>query len=172
MTTPTWPAYGTIAEGTLYWSKHGSPTEWTNATDDARRLAMLEASEYLDASYRWIGDGPLDRAAQVRLWPRQYAYVTEGRRTYLVEGVPQAVKDATYILAVQRLRGVALLPDLTADQISGNVTSISQQVGGLRESVSYQEGTARRTNAPSFRMVTQMLRAAGLIQTGYRRTYP
>ncbi len=97
--------------------------DWDAATDEAKEAALLEATAYLDATYRW--PGTLADLNQPLGWPRSGAYDREGRP---LTGVPAPVASAT--IEAARLA-------LSAPLLGGNAASepvlIRKRVEGVIE---------------------------------------
>ncbi|MBP8812322.1 MAG: hypothetical protein KBE25_00645 [Laribacter sp.] len=114
-------SYVTLAEADAYHAKRGEAA-WAAAADTAREAALIKATAYLDASYRFDGDPLSD--TQALAWPRTVA-----------ADIPQRVKDAQCELAIRAL-SADLMPDsdgrvVTAKSI-GPIKTEFAQVGGAR----------------------------------------
>lgn len=95
-------SYGTRAEADTYHTARGNTT-WTG-TDGAKDIALLRASEYIDATFRtsFAGLKYGDRSEQVREWPRSEAVDING--DYIDHtSVPLEVEYATYEAALREL---------------------------------------------------------------------
>jgi len=124
-------SYLSTADADTYWNDRVNATSpdgsvWTDATQDDKQGALIEASQYLDATYAWVWNnpprwtgwinplGPLDAYTPLKNgdqgleWPRNAAY---DEQTYVLQqGVPQKVKDATAEMALVALDGTLLAP--------------------------------------------------------------
>lgn len=160
----TWGYYGTLTEHNDYWASHGDPATWTGASDDAKTAALVTATEYLDARYARLWKGYRATETQVLDWPRTGVY---DRSFYSVSSttVPQAIKDCISILAVKVLGGTDLMPDVAAGDVSSfAITGKEEQVGPIRESTTYAEGSASVSHLPRITKVEHLLRASGLLK--------
>lgn len=118
-------SYASVAETDTYFSNLGN-TAWTGTTA-TKEAALRKATQYLDATYNWIGY--IYITTQTLGWPRTSVFDREGRD--LKESVPLRVKRATYELALASLSG-----DLI--QISDSSKYVkSEQVGSL--AVTYRD---------------------------------
>lgn len=123
-------AYNDVAGVELYMADRG--LSWSGSPTTAQKeAAIIKATDYIDATYRFIGNRA--SSSQALAWPRAQA-------TDVVEGVdiatnivPPAVIRATSELAVKVQTGTELLPDMDR---GGMINSAS--VGPV--SVSYQNG--------------------------------
>lgn len=89
-------SYVTLAEANAYHADRNN-TAWTG-TDSVKQGALVRATDYIDQVYagRWIGD-PLNDV-QALAWPRDEA------------GIPEKLKQAVCILALETIGGTALNP--------------------------------------------------------------
>lgn len=93
--------YGTTAGADAYHTARGNST-WTGL-DAVKEVALLRASEYLDARYESLFSGfPVDRRAQVRSWPRSDAFDIYDDAIPADE-IPVEVEHATYEFALIEL---------------------------------------------------------------------
>lgn len=104
--------YSTLILADAYHLARGNTT-WTGA-DALKNEALLRGSEYIDQAYRSSFPGyKVGERAQLREWPRNDAYDTEGNYLDPAE-VPSEVFNATYEAALRELVSPgALLPDFT-----------------------------------------------------------
>lgn len=140
--------YMTVAESDCYWSDRNDAA-WAQADPLDKVKALLEATQYLDGQYDWIGS--IASESQTLGWPRFGAIDHEGRR---LTDIPRKVKDACAELAQEALAG-RLLP--AAER--GGMTK-REKVGPLE--VAYQDGAAARKTYP---FVDRLLR--GLVRGGF-----
>jgi hypothetical protein len=117
-------------------------TDWAAATDDAKEIAILSATIYLDASYSW--KGAIAAETQALAWPREGVRDREGRE---ITGVPQRIKDACCELARMNITA-ALVTSRTEAEIA------SVQAGSV--SVTYARGN-RVSEAERFAWVDRLL---------------
>lgn len=95
--------YISVADADAYWLARGNAT-WAAATDAVKEKALLEATQYIDGTYNFIGY--VDDYNQTLAWPRDAAEILEGnfRGVYIEDDViPRQVKDATCELALEAL---------------------------------------------------------------------
>lgn len=120
-------SYASIADADTYFADRGTGT-WTGS-DAVKEGALIRATAYIDATYRFVGI-IVDRT-QALAWPRYEAYDREGR---ILSGVPAAVIGATCELALY-----ALSKPLTT-VVTGQERIKSVQAG--RAGVTFQDGAA------------------------------
>ena len=94
--------YITVSACDTYHSDRGNTT-WTG-TNDEKTIAIKKATEYLDATYTWIG--VIKKDTQALGWPRDFAYDKDGRS--LANIVPQGVERACAELALKALHSTLL----------------------------------------------------------------
>ena len=93
--------YGTVTAADSYHLARGN-SAWTGA-DAVKEIALLRASEYLDARYESMFSGwPVNRRDQVRNWPRSNAFDIYDDAIPDDE-IPVEVEYATYELALVEL---------------------------------------------------------------------
>lgn len=99
-------SYITVAQADSYWSARNNST-WAGATTADKEKALIEATQYIDNSFSFIGvHGTLDLDTQPLAWPRDGVVIRSGTFKYVdIENdvVPQAVKDAQAELALEAL---------------------------------------------------------------------
>jgi len=99
-------SFVTVAEGDTYCDARLNASAWTDAEDDDKAKAVIEATRELSAKM-WVGSK--STTAQALAWPRAYATDPDaawaGWGYYDSNIVPQRVKDATCELALQFLIG-------------------------------------------------------------------
>ena len=100
--------YVSAAEADAYFSAR-EVDAWTGSIA-VKESAILVATEYMEATYTWIGR--ITRDAQALGWPREYLYDKDGRS--LSNTVPTAVKRASFELALKAITSTLLL-DTTRD---------------------------------------------------------
>ena len=116
-----------------------------------KEKALIEAAAYLQATYRWVGEKATQ--AQAMDWPRVNALDGDG---FAIASniVPQKVKDAQALLALEALAG-DLLP---AEARGGAVKLKRERVDVVEEETEYFEGAP---GGKAYRLVDRLL--AGLI---------
>ena len=126
---------------------------WTDAELTAKEKALLDASQYLDATYRWVGARKTQ--AQGLGWPRSVA--RDGDGFSIADGiVPRKVKEAAFELAL-----VALTADLLAPlERGGAIKRKLEKVDVIEEETEYQDGAPAHRTYP---LVDRML--AGLYES-------
>lgn len=96
-------SYLSVADADSYWSARNNST-WSGASTAAKEKALIEATQYIDGSYDFVG--VMTDLDQTLAWPRAGAYITSGPfkgRSYDSDEIPQCVKDACAELAFQAL---------------------------------------------------------------------
>lgn len=115
----------------------------------AKQRALMQASRFLNLNYRWpVGAGPLT-TTQGMGWPRAEVY--DPNTGLLVQGVPQAVKEAVVILAGKIAAGVSLFADVAA---GGTQQVKREKVNGIE--VEYFQGNGAASPV-FFGEVTQLM---------------
>lgn len=147
-------SYADVAAVRAYWSDRG--VDLSAKTDAELASALVKATDYLDARYRWVGY-QLHRL-QGTQWPR-------GGVTSFLRGIPPALTNATCMLA-QRALSKALLPDPTRDASGQRVESKLTEVGPIKTQVKFSPANSPRDLAPEYPEVTLMLQAAGMVGSG------
>ena len=94
-------SYISLADADTYFTNHGSPSEWADATDAAQEAALRYAVQWIDSSFSWKGEIVDDD--QVLDWPRAGVYDDE-RRLVASTSIPQRVKDAQCEAALEHLK--------------------------------------------------------------------
>ena len=117
-------------------------TDWAAATDEAKEIAMLSATIYLDASYSW--KGVIDTDEQALAWPRTGVKDREGRT---ITGVPSRLKDACCELARQNITAA-----LVTSRTEGEVQSLT--AGSV--SITYARGS-RVSEGERFAWIDRLL---------------
>lgn len=159
ITVTTYPdlqanGYVSLAEARAYWAAR-LRTHPSTSDDDAVAAAVIKATQYLDTRFRFVGYRK-DKG-QLREWPRDDAYDDRGDS---VDGVPQAVKDATCEYAFRAL-STELMADPTRDDSGRVVVSKDEKVGPISESVEYSEFAG--FEMPSYPAADRLLTQRGLV---------
>lgn len=127
---------------------------WAALTAQAKREAIVRATDYLERRYghRWIGRK--GSAEQGLHFPARDAYLVEhGGEPRPVTGVPESLRKAVAELALRAARG-----PLEQDQPGGAVASESRSGGGLARSVTYARPGAPPVYSAAERWITALLR--------------
>jgi len=106
-------SYLSVSDADTYWSNRADTT-WSAATDPAKEAALRKATEYLDATFRWIG--VIATTTQALGWPRLAAYDHEDRQ--LDNQVPKLVENAVAELALEALSAELLVTVSRNDRAS------------------------------------------------------
>jgi hypothetical protein len=95
-TNPLANSYVSLAEANAYHTDRNNAA-WTG-TDAVKEAALVRATDYLDQTYagRWKGEPLTD--TQALAWPRE------------VEGIPEKLKQACCLLALETIGGASLNP--------------------------------------------------------------
>jgi hypothetical protein len=192
-------AYIDTAYLTKYHTSRGNALP-ANATTAAMQAAIVQATDYIDAKYRFagikllqsIGNAVLDaNTTFLEAWLTPYAlngvsYLTPSTSTQstqwprqgvidlsgnTVNGIPEAVKRACAELAIRVLSGVSLQPDYSsAIAGGGGVVSSVTKKVGPLETVTAYDTKFGLGFFASFPVVDRMLRSAGLLVSSGNRT--
>jgi len=95
--------YLTIAAADAYWAARSNAT-WAAATDAVKEKALIEATQYLDGAYSFIGY--LADYEQLLAWPRSDVEVLSGNfrgAYYSSTTIPPQIENATAELALEAL---------------------------------------------------------------------
>lgn len=141
-------SYISVADADSYWADRGTPTEWTAATATDKEQALVKATDYIDAHYRWIS-GTIGSTDQALAWPRDNAVDRHGRY-FDSDEVPGEIEAAVCELAQKVLEGDTLITD-----VEDRVTR--EKVGPIE--TEYADGGS--TGQTSYSFVDQIL--AGLV---------
>lgn len=97
--SPTANAYTTVSDADDYITLHEDDIErWMDLDEERKEILIIRATKFLDTMLRW--QGAILEKTQALAWPREKFKDNEGRE---VEGIPQAIKDATASLAFTSL---------------------------------------------------------------------
>jgi hypothetical protein len=143
-------AYVSIEDADAYWTERGD-TVWSAASEAAKEVAIILATQYMDACYKWVGR--IEDEEQLLGWPRLYAYDGEGRT---LEDTPQKVADACCELAKIALNG-PLVPSGSAERIK------REKIGNIE--VEYADSGATGAYA-GYDTATILLRGIGSFKNG------
>lgn len=143
-------AYAAIATLSTYHAKYTAGTDWADATSTAQELAIVQATQALDAWFGGTWRGRRKVETQALDWPRSGARDDDG---YLVDAdsLPVALVNATAVLALKALTAT-LVPDVTEPSA---ITSESKSVGPISKSVTYAGAKAL---APHYSLAMSLLR--------------
>jgi len=96
-------SYLNVSDANAYWLARNNST-WASASDAEKEKALIEATQFLDGAYSFIGTHPED--TQLLAWPRKYAYVNRGNLKgvkYASDTVPPQITNACAELALEAL---------------------------------------------------------------------
>jgi hypothetical protein len=149
-------AYTDHAVVRAYWLDRG--VDLSARTDDEMRAAIVNATTYLDARYRFVG---------YQLYRLQGTQFPRGGVTSFQRGLPAALIAACCMLASRAL-AKTLMPDPTFDPSGQTVQESTKKVGPIEVSLKYAEshGGSPAASTPQYPEVTLTLQAAGLIGSG------
>jgi len=145
-------AYADLASADGWFAARGR-TGWSAAAAAARHAALIRAADWLDGQFSFRGQ-PAD-AAQPRAWPR----VGVGGGAVLADGLPLAVRQAYFELALALLEGDAAAARLVG--LQGEVKR--ERIGGIAveyEAAGRSGGQIKALLAPYLRtgMATRVAR--------------
>lgn len=116
-------SYISVAEADTYWTNHGDPASWTDATTIQKEVALRYATSWIDVNYKWRST--LLEEAQVLDWPRGL-FVDDDCRTRGGTTIPQELKDAEAEMALFQIDGNLHLS-------STNTNLISREIGKSKD---------------------------------------
>lgn len=148
--------YVTVVEFKAYHDDRGN--DYSGNSDTVISKAIVRATDYLDKRFKFVGER--GRVEQRTSWPRIDAEDSDGICRF---GIPSEVKEATAEYALRALDG-ALAPDPARDATGQVVTSKSESVGPISESVSYGAGGA--FVMPAYPAADRLLTVPGLTVSG------
>jgi len=155
-------AYVTIAFVDAYHELRAS-AEWLNATVAQKVAAIVQATDYVDTRWSFVGSRADDE--QVLEWPRLNA---EDRNGFEQEdNVPLVVQQTVAEYALRALSG-DLLPDPEPDENGKFITLKREKVGPLEEETRYSETVGKRYIKP-YPKADRRLAQSGLVFTGGQR---
>lgn len=139
-------------------------SEWQSLETERKESALICATDYVDATFRWNGNKKT--AEQALRFPRINLFDYEG---CLVEGIPTALKQAVCECAFILSQGTELFQ---VESENGNV--VSETIGSL--SFTY-DSKAKDTNKSLYNSVNAKLRGlysdranGGILSARVRRT--
>lgn len=94
-------SYIALADASTYFTNHGSPSEWADATDAVREAALRYATQWIDANFSWKGE--IVDSDQVLDWPRAGVFDDENRLISSTS-IPRLLKDAQCEAALEHLK--------------------------------------------------------------------
>lgn len=94
--------YYSVANADTYWAARTNTT-WSSATTAQKEKALIEATQYIDGAYDFIGTQNPDK---VLAWPRYDVYIQQGNFagvSYDSDTIPPQVEKACAELALEAL---------------------------------------------------------------------
>lgn len=94
--------YLSVSDADAYWSARNNTT-WSAATTAAKEKALIEATQYIDGAFSFIGTQNIDN---LLAWPRYDVFIRTGNfagLSYDSTTIPPQVKNACAELALQAL---------------------------------------------------------------------
>lgn len=149
--------YITVAFFKSYHDDRG--VSYSPLTDDQIAQRIVLGSDFLDQ--RWRYKGTRLEVNQTTEFPRESLYDSEGN---LVEGIPQAVKEATAEYAIR----TALFQDAPAPVGGGAVKRERLKLDVLETETEYTEGYAGTAVFPAFPKPDLILKRAGFVVNSTR----
>lgn len=123
-----------LADALQIIENYGASTDWTDATDDEKKMAIREATRYLNINYIWAGyKVDEDQTCQ---WPR-YSMTDEDGYDIDADIVHKQVKEACTHLALRYIQGDVLIPDFDDE---AKVKKTKDVVGPITEEREYVVG--------------------------------
>lgn len=93
-------SYATLAEGNTYHDARLHSSDWTDATDDTRTVALIMATRLLDAMLEWV-EYPTNPGVQALEWPRTGVIARDQLTVIDPDVIPEELKNATAEFARQ-----------------------------------------------------------------------
>jgi len=148
-------AYGTASAFYAYHLERGASAAYD--VEQVERAIVL-ATDYVDARFFYKGRN-LNGRDQPTQWPRVNAYDAQG---YLVQGIPNEIKEATFEYALRSLSS-ELNPDPDTTELGRQVKEKTEKLGDFSEKTSYYTTPA---TFPKYPTADRKITAAGLNQSG------
>jgi len=123
-------------------------------TDETIQSALIEASDYIDRRYVYVGYRTRGRA-QAMEWPRSSA-IDVGDNLIDANSIPYEIAFSCAELALTAT-AAALIPNIEFDPSGGFVTEQTDTVGTVRHSVKYSTTRGRKA-FPSYGSADSLLR--------------
>lgn len=105
-------SYLSEADADTYHTDHGNPTAWSGATSAVKEEALRLATQYLDNVYGQRWRGVRIEELMALQWPRSSVVDYDGFNL-LTTALPQKLQDATAEMALKKVNGDTLLPDVS-----------------------------------------------------------
>ncbi len=153
-------SYASLAEADAYIeSKLGSSAwgTWSTKSESDRIVALIQATQYLDAQYDGQWRGSRANETQALAWPRASVEDDDG---YAVDDdvVPQKLKDACCEMAYRSAAGDSLLGVVTQP---GSVTQESKTIGPITVAKTYAGGKPHGYLYPKIPLILKSLISVG-----------
>lgn len=129
-------SYVSVADADTYHAAHSGSSDWSGADTADKEKALRLGTQWLDARYRERWRGTRYSGTQALDWPR-YSVVIDD---YILDPseLPQQLLDAACELALKKIEGDTLFPDM-ADE--GVLVSKTVRVGPITSAKTYLGGT-------------------------------
>ena len=125
--------YAAVATADSYLTDRGAGTAWSALTTAQKQVALIKASDYIDAKFYFTGSRK--NPTQAMAWPREAAFDKTEGVAIADNVVPKAVERCCIELASKTASGEILIEDLDR---GGMFSSVS--VGNGAVSLTYQDG--------------------------------
>lgn len=119
-------------------------TSWADASDKDQESALIQATDYIDQTYRFRGD-PATTTQRLR-WPRENVRTLEEFTAVASDAVPLQVEEATAEAALS-----ALTQDLVPDGAASSARILVEKAGTI------MTRTERSGHMPAFHKVRNIL---------------
>jgi hypothetical protein len=157
-------AYISEADADTYFTAHGDPTTWTNATTAQKEVALREGTAYLDLNYGLKWKGTRSSTTQALTWPRQNCAGLDSE-AIASTAIPQQLKDANCEAALDYLTDGDLFPDVTGSEVGAKRTRV--KVGEIEEEVEYAgTKTLRKVYQRVHKLIAPFISSAGVLYRG------
>jgi len=90
-------SYISVTDADAYFTKHGSPSDWTGLSSANKESALRYATTSLDSMFEWTGE--IVNNTQALAWPRDGA-TDDDERYYEFDTIPSQIKNAECELAL------------------------------------------------------------------------
>lgn len=143
-------SYISVSDADAYFTKHGSPSDWTGLSAANKESALRYAAISLDEMFDWTGE--IVNTTQALSWPRDGA-TDNDERYYDFDTIPTIIKNAQCELALYHASN-----SLNASYDRGGQIT-SEQVGPIK--TEYQDGAPAEATLP---ILVRMVRGLGSLR--------
>jgi hypothetical protein len=142
-------SYTTLAEADAYFADRLNSSEWSAASNGTKEKALITATRRIDEEQFLGYKASLTQALK---WPR-YNVLDEDGHYFAFDSIPERVKQAVYITALELLRA-----DFLAENYMGNFSYFS---AGSVQIKQFTQTSPGKLPSDAFRLLRQVMSSAG-----------